>query len=84
MSKSPSTSMLRDRDRERDRASSEPPDSMPGDEHDADGSDHEGHNIGRAVKGFIGKFKARKDSPDVSGRRGSYDDAHFASIGRLG
>jgi hypothetical protein len=50
------------------------------------GSDHEGVGVGRAVKGFIGKFKRNHDSPDgTTSRKASHDDvSHFASIGRLG
>jgi hypothetical protein len=85
LSKSPSTSMLqRGRDRDQDRNSSEPPDSMPSDEHEDSGSDHEGGNLGRAVKGFIDKFKHRNDSPETVSRKSSYDGSHFSSIGRLG
>jgi hypothetical protein len=58
---------------------------MPSEEHDSSDEDHEGGNIGRAVKGLIDKFKHRKDSPEVGSRRGSHDDiSHFGSIGRTG
>lgn len=76
ISKSPSSPLLH-------RRESDAPDSWAEDA----GSDHEGVGVGRAVKGFIGKFKRNHDSPDGStSRKTSHDDvsSHFASIGRLG
>jgi len=83
LSKSPSTSML-SRNRDRDH---EPADSMPSDDagNTSDEDQHEGGSVGRAVKGLIDKFKNRRDSPEVSSRRGSYDDvSHAGHVGRLG
>lgn len=77
ITKSPSSPLLARRD-------PETPDSLGADE---PGSDHEGVGVGRAVKGFIGKFKRNHDSPDGSTSRktSSHDDVpHFASVGRLG
>jgi hypothetical protein len=72
-----------------DRGASEPPDSMPSDEHDYDSEDddrpNEGGTIGRKVKGLFGKLKHRKESPEVPSRRGSNDDvSQFGGIGRTG
>lgn len=80
LSKSPSTSML---SRSRDRDVSEPADSMPSDEagNSSDEDQHEGGSVGRAVKGLMNKFKHRKDSPDVSSRRGSHDDINMGRMG---
>lgn len=80
LSKSPSTSMM---SRSRDREVSEPADSMPSDEtgHSSDEEQHDGGSVGRAVKGLMNKFKHRKDSPEVSSRRGSYDDVNIGRIG---
>jgi len=80
LSKSPSTSMM---SRSRDRELSEPADSMPSDEagNSSEEEQHEGGSVGRAVKGLMNKFKHRKDTPETSSRRGSYDDVN---VGRLG
>jgi hypothetical protein len=56
---------------------------MPSDEagNSSDEDQHEGGSVGRAVKGLMNKFKHRKDSPDVSSRRGSQDDINMGKIG---
>lgn len=56
---------------------------MPSDEtgHSSDEEQHDGGSVGRAVKGLMNKFKHRKDSPEVSSRRGSYDDVNIGRIG---
>jgi len=82
LSKSPSTSMLQ----RGDRSASEPPDSMPSDEHDLDSEEerpNEGGTIGRKVKGLFGKLKHRRESPESGSRRESNDDvSQFGGIGR--
>lgn len=77
ITKSPSSPLLH-------RKESDAPDSYA--EETGSDHEHEGVGVGRAVKGFIGKFKRNHDSPDGStSRKASHDDvSHFASIGRLG
>lgn len=80
LSKSPSSPLLNRRD-------SDAPDSWAADDGGSD-HEHESVGVGRAVKGFIGKFKRNHDSPDSHGstsRKASHDDvSHFSSVGRSG